>query len=103
MTDFNNLVTDNAQLFQLIKNKLQFYLQLPEPVPRVKDSKAEVQGSVDTRPFVVHCKKSRFDVYIGRPNPTIKSSDFKWGNPFKIGKLHLLRHQLIIDRTTWKS
>jgi hypothetical protein len=27
---------------------------------------------------VVHCKKSKFDVYIGRPS--------KWGNPFEIGK-----------------
>jgi len=28
--------------------------------------------------FVVHCKKSPYDVYIGRPS--------KWGNPFSIGK-----------------
>ena len=27
---------------------------------------------------VVHCKRSEFDVYIGRPS--------KWGNPFEIGK-----------------
>jgi hypothetical protein len=27
---------------------------------------------------VIHCKKSPFDVYIGRGS--------KWGNPFKIGK-----------------
>lgn len=27
---------------------------------------------------VVHCKKARHDVYIGRPS--------KWGNPFVIGK-----------------
>lgn len=27
---------------------------------------------------VVHCKKDKFDVYIGRPS--------KWGNPFIIGK-----------------
>lgn len=27
---------------------------------------------------VVHCKKARFDTYIGRPS--------KWGNPFSIGK-----------------
>jgi hypothetical protein len=27
---------------------------------------------------VVHCKKERADVYIGRPS--------KWGNPFEIGK-----------------
>lgn len=27
---------------------------------------------------VVHCKRSEFDVYIGRPGP--------WGNPFEIGK-----------------
>jgi len=28
--------------------------------------------------LVVHCKRSLFDVYIGRPE--------KWGNPFTIGK-----------------
>lgn len=28
--------------------------------------------------FVVHCKRSAHDVYIGRPS--------KWGNPFAIGK-----------------
>lgn len=27
---------------------------------------------------VVHCKKDRFDIYIGRPS--------KWGNPYVIGK-----------------
>ena len=27
---------------------------------------------------VVHCKRARHDVYIGRPS--------KWGNPFVIGK-----------------
>lgn len=28
--------------------------------------------------FIVHCKKEKYDVYIGRPQ--------KWGNPFTIGK-----------------
>lgn len=28
--------------------------------------------------LVVHCKQSRYDVYIGRPS--------KWGNPFQIGR-----------------
>lgn len=28
--------------------------------------------------FVVHCKRSAHDVYIGRPS--------KWGNPFVIGR-----------------
>lgn len=27
---------------------------------------------------VVHCKKEKYDIYIGRPS--------KWGNPFIIGK-----------------
>lgn len=31
-----------------------------------------------SNPNVVHCKKDKFDVYIGRPS--------KWGNPFTIGK-----------------
>lgn len=29
-------------------------------------------------PLVVHCKREKYDVYIGRPS--------KWGNPFAIGK-----------------
>jgi len=28
--------------------------------------------------YVVHCKKSSYDVYVGRPSP--------FGNPFEIGK-----------------
>lgn len=31
-----------------------------------------------TKTTVVHCHKSDYDVYIGRPSP--------WGNPFVIGK-----------------
>ena len=31
-----------------------------------------------TPPTVVHCKRDKFDLYIGRPS--------KWGNPFVIGK-----------------
>lgn len=27
---------------------------------------------------VVHCKREKYDIYIGRPS--------KWGNPFEIGK-----------------
>lgn len=30
--------------------------------------------------FVVHCKRSEYDVYIGRPG--------KWGNPFMIDEDH---------------
>ena len=30
-------------------------------------------------PLVVHCKRARIDVYIGR------GRDSKWGNPFRIG------------------
>ncbi len=30
--------------------------------------------------YVVHCKKEKYDVYIGRGNGSI------WGNPFKIGE-----------------
>jgi hypothetical protein len=30
-----------------------------------------------SHPLVVHCKRKKFDIYIGRPS--------KWGNPFKIG------------------
>lgn len=39
----------------------------------VKSSRSVVGGKM-----VVHCKKEKFDVYIGRPSI--------WGNPFTIGK-----------------
>jgi hypothetical protein len=32
----------------------------------------------DAKGMVVHCRRDRFDVYIGRPS--------KWGNPFVIGR-----------------
>ena len=42
--------------------------------------------------MVVHCKKSAYDVYIGRPS--------KWGNPFPIDRFHT-REQVIADFSVW--
>ena len=36
----------------------------------------KLMGNSKTK--VVHCKRDKYDVYIGRPS--------KWGNPFVIGK-----------------
>lgn len=41
---------------------------------------------------VVHCKKEKYDVYIGRPS--------KWGNPFVIGK-DGTRKQVIAKYREW--
>ena len=41
---------------------------------------------------VVHCKRSPFDVYVGRPS--------KWGNPFTIGK-DGTRQQVIDKYRAW--
>jgi len=41
---------------------------------------------------VVHCKRERFDVYIGRPS--------KWGNPFVIGK-DGTREEVIAKYEAW--
>lgn len=37
--------------------------------------------------YVVHCRKTPFDVYIGRPS--------KWGNPFVIGQHGMTREKVI--------
>lgn len=42
--------------------------------------------------LVVHCKKSPYDVYIGRPGP--------WGNPFVMGQ-HGTRKQVIAAYRLW--
>lgn len=39
-----------------------------------------------SHPLVVHCMRDEYDIYIGRPNPKVKSHDAKWGNPFIIGR-----------------
>lgn len=41
---------------------------------------------------VVHCKRERFDVYIGRPS--------KWGNPFVIG-IDGTRQEVIAKYEAW--
>ena len=43
-------------------------------------------------PNVVHCKRARYDVYIGRPS--------KWGNPFAIGR-DGTREQVIARYERW--
>ena len=48
------------------------------------------EGAVPTR--VVHCKRQRYDVYIGRPS--------KWGNPFVIGR-DGSREQVIAKYRAW--
>ena len=48
------------------------------------------EKAVPTR--VVHCKRERHDVYIGRPS--------KWGNPFVIGR-DGSREQVIAKYRTW--
>jgi len=55
--------------------------------------------NLDVTRFVVHCKKGRYDVYIGRANPSIKS-DYKWGNPFKIPR-DGNREEVIKKYTDW--
>ena len=41
---------------------------------------------------IVHCKKEKYDVYIGRPS--------KWGNPFTVGK-DGTRNDVIIKYENW--
>ena len=43
-------------------------------------------------PQVVHCRRARYDVYIGRPG--------KWGNPFQIGR-DGTREQVIARYERW--
>lgn len=42
--------------------------------------------------YVVHCKREKYDIYIGRPS--------KWGNPFEIGK-DVTREEVIAKYINW--
>lgn len=57
-----------------------------------------------TSKFVVHCRKWPYDVYIGRPSPSIhrkiRGSDGRWGNPFVVGK-DGTREEVIAKHKTW--
>jgi hypothetical protein len=62
------------------------------PAPSTQLSRTSASSTsgdaVSTLPFarfVVHCRKSPYDVYIGRANPSVAGgSRPEWGNPFKI-------------------
>lgn len=45
-------------------------------IRRKRSNQSRVSPAISTQ--VVHCKRDKFDVYIGRPG--------KWGNPFMIGR-----------------
>ena len=85
-------VPRDRAIHELLLNQLYKFLfpnvAAPKLAVAAPQPKPVVQSAVDTRKFVVHCKKSKYDVYIGRPNPTIPLSnkDCAWGNPFKIGE-----------------
>ncbi|UJR07318.1 hypothetical protein I4U23_011605 [Adineta vaga] len=59
-------------------------LKISPAQSRTTINSADVMESVHSTPIitqktrVVHCKKSNYDVYIGRPSV--------WGNPFRIGR-----------------
>ena len=42
--------------------------------------------------YVVHCKKSKYDVYIGRPS--------KWGNPIRLER-EADRERVLVDYRKW--
>src|SRR5437867_12562894 len=44
------------------------------------------------RTRVVHCRRQRYDVYVGRPSP--------WGNPFVIGR-DGTREEVIAKYAAW--
>ena len=48
-----------------------------DPYERAKNA-VIIESQEKALPSVVHCKKSYYDVYVGRPS--------KFGNPFEIGK-----------------
>lgn len=50
--------------------------------------------------FVVHCKKDKFDVYIGRAVPRSGFKASIWGNPFIIGK-DGTRDEVMAKYRTW--
>ncbi len=49
-----------------------------KPTPETDQAVREALPLTICSALVVHCKKSKHDIYIGRPS--------KWGNPFEIGK-----------------
>lgn len=47
---------------------------------------------MESLPRVVHCKKEKYDIYIGRPG--------KWGNPFVMGE-NATREEVIDMYRDW--
>ena len=52
--------------------------------------------------LVVHCKKEKYDVYIGRAVPRSGLKASVWGNPFVIGK-DGTREEVMVKYRAWFS
>jgi hypothetical protein len=50
--------------------------------------------------LVVHCKKEKYDVYIGRAVPRSSFKASIWGNPFVIGK-DGTREEVMVKYRRW--
>jgi hypothetical protein len=50
--------------------------------------------------WVVHCKKDKYDVYIGRANPRNRLKASIWANPFKLGK-DGTREEIMVKYRKW--
>ena len=59
---------------------------------RAKAAMLNGKDPLMAQPLVVHCKRARYDVYVGRPS--------KWGNPFVVGR-DGTRDQVIARYERW--
>mgnify|MGYP001579824373 CR=1 FL=1 len=50
---------------------------------------------------VVHCRREKYDVYIGRAVPRFGMKAAKWGNPFRVSALDGSRQEVIAKYRKW--
>jgi hypothetical protein len=61
---------------------------------------AGTESGFVTRRMVVHCKKEKYDVYIGRAVPRSGMKASVWGNPFVLGK-DGTREEVMVKYRAW--
>jgi hypothetical protein len=64
------------------------------------ESDAGTESDWVTGRMVVHCKKEKYDVYIGRAVPRSGLKASVWGNPFVLGK-DGTREEIMVKYRAW--
>lgn len=78
------ITVEQKKRVQALPKSFNLTEKMREALDKILDKYEKLKG--DWMKFVVHCRKAKYDVYIGGKTPRYNMPESKWHNPFKIDR-----------------